>query len=96
MEAEKKETEKKEKEASEREAAVLAARQQRQAEHQEPRYDKLSLINSTSSCFRPGEFSIRLRRSSTGDSLGIVSPEDPHTRRSSRPIKRKRYDDDVA
>lgn len=87
LEAEKKESEKKEKEAhdkeKEKEAAALAARQQRQAEHQEP---------------RPGEFSIRLRRSSTGDSLGIVSPDDPHTRRSSRPIKRKRFDEswDVA
>ena len=37
LEAEKKETEKKEKEAVEKETAALAARQHRQAEHQEPR-----------------------------------------------------------
>ena len=45
LEAEKKESEKKEKEAhekeKEKEAAALAARQQRQAEHQEPRFHKL-------------------------------------------------------
>ena len=44
LEAEKKESEKKEKEAhdkeKEKEAAALAARQQRQAEHQEPRFHK--------------------------------------------------------
>lgn len=73
---------------AEKEAAA-AARQHRQEQqeqgeagrrHQEP---------------RPGEFSIRLRRSSTGDSLGIVSPDDAATRRSSRPIKRKRFDDEL-
>ena len=45
LEAEKKESEKKAKEAhdkeKEKEAAALAARQQRQAEHQEPRFHKL-------------------------------------------------------
>lgn len=61
-------------------AFALAARQQKQAEIQEA---------------RPGEFSIKLRRNSTGDSLGIVSPEDAATRRSSRPIKRKRFDDEL-
>lgn len=64
-------------------AQARAARQSRQAEQQDCREA------------RPGEFSIRLRRSSTGDSLGIVSPEDAHTRRSSRPIKRKRFDDEL-
>ena len=56
MEAEKKETEKKEKEALEREAAVLAARQQRQAEHQEPRFDKLHLSNLDHSILDLGSF----------------------------------------
>ena len=48
LEAEKKESEKKEKEAheKEKEAAALAARQQRQAEHQEPRFHKLFVIPS--------------------------------------------------
>ena len=50
LEAEKKESEKKEKEAhekeKEKEAAALAARQQRQAEHQEPRFHKFYVIPS--------------------------------------------------
>jgi len=35
------------------------------------------------------EISIKLRRSSTGETISIVSPDDATTRRSSRPIKRK-------
>jgi len=38
---------------------------------------------------------IKLRRSSTGDTASIVSPEDAATRRSSRPIKRKKFDDEL-
>ena len=43
IKAEKEALEAEKKEALEKEAAVLAARQQRQAEHQEPRCDKLPL-----------------------------------------------------
>ena len=54
LEAEKKESEKKEKEAhekeKEKEAAALAARQQRQAEHQEPRFHKLFFFYSEWRC----------------------------------------------
>ena len=41
------------------------------------------------------EICIKLRRSSTGDTASIVSPDDAATRRSSRPIKRKKFDDEL-
>jgi len=44
---------------------------------------------------RLSDISIKLRRSSTGDTACIVSPEDSATRRSSRPIKRKKFDDEL-
>jgi len=42
-----------------------------------------------------GEICIKLRRSSTGDTATIVSGEDAATRRSSRPVKRKKFDDEL-
>jgi len=44
---------------------------------------------------RPGgEICIKLRRSSTGDTVHVVT-DDIATRRSSRPIKRRKFDDEV-
>ena len=41
------------------------------------------------------QISIKLRRSSTGDTASIVTPDDAATRRSSRPIKRRKFDDEL-
>jgi len=41
------------------------------------------------------QISIKLRRSSTGDTASIVTTDDAATRRSSRPIKRRKFDDEL-
>jgi len=45
--------------------------------------------------YKLSDISIKLRRSSTGDTASIISPDDSATRRSSRPIKRKKFDDEL-
>jgi len=44
---------------------------------------------------KESDISIKLRRNSTGDTISIVTNDDSITRRSSRPIKRRKFDDEL-
>merc|ERR1719350_607779 len=70
--------------------AALAAQRRKSEDTAAPRHEG----ESRSSGGKGGLIGIKLRRSSTGDTIQVVT-DDMVTRRSSRPVKRRKFDDEL-